>query len=97
MPDRYRNWLANNDLLQILTGYNANNLDEDEQVILEKLVENPSNTSQSRKMAKVLGKKPLIAKMLASDIATVESGMGRISATDPFIAENSNEHPHAGR
>ena len=96
MGEIFHHWLENPNVAAKINGYGLGGASDEVQTALEVYVANPSGNN-AKKLAKQLGKKPLQAKHIGNDIADIVRGLGKVGATDPFIADNPNEHYKAGR
>lgn len=96
MGEIFRSWLNNKDILSVIKGYKLEGADDEVQTALETYVNRPTDNN-SKKLATVLGKKPLHAKRVGNAIADVVHGMGRVGGTEPLTFNNINDHFTGGR
>lgn len=98
MPEKFQSWMDDSVVSQILIGWKADALNEEQQRWLEDLVSQGRdlNLNTLTKLKKALGLKPLAAKHFVSAIQDATSGFGNVGGTDPHLATDSDSHRNAG-
>lgn len=96
MGEIFRGWLNNPNTRNLIDGYNLASASDEVQTALEVYVSAPTDTN-SRKLAKALGRKPHYSKRVGNAIADVLRGIGKVGGTEPLTFNNTNDHFTGGR